>query len=93
MHCASQKLSLFTLRRSLWCHILDPVTQTIGNNLKGDWEKGQIQDMLHNSVVRKFSREVLFQRSPEKIIRGTLKIYPFFISALAGENCKCNCYT
>lgn len=43
------------LTRRLWCLILDPVTRTIGNNLKGDWEKGQIQDMLHSSVVRKFS--------------------------------------
>lgn len=65
------------LRRRLWCPILDPVTRTIGNNLKGVWEKGQIQDILHSSVVRKLSWEVLFHRTPEKIIRETLKIYPF----------------
>lgn len=45
------------LKRRLWCPILDPVTHTIGNNLKGDWGKGQIQDIIHSSVVRKFSRE------------------------------------
>lgn len=43
------------LTRRLWCLILDPVTRTIGNNLEGDWVKGQIQDMPHSSVVRKFS--------------------------------------
>lgn len=55
---ASQELSLFTFEEeAVWCPILDPVTHTIGNNLKGDWGKGQIQDIIRSSVVRKFSRK------------------------------------
>lgn len=42
----ARRLVYSVFRRRLWCPILDPVTRTIGNNLKGDWEKGQIQDML-----------------------------------------------
>lgn len=45
------------LSRRFWRPVLDPVMQTIGNNLKGDWEKGHIQDILHSSVVRKFSQD------------------------------------
>lgn len=42
----AKRLVYAFFRRKLWRPILDPVTRTIGNNLKGDWEKGQIQDML-----------------------------------------------
>lgn len=45
------------LRRRMWWPIFDPETRTIGNNLKGYWKKGQIQDILHSSVARKFSGE------------------------------------
>lgn len=53
----SMSLVYSLLSRRFWRPVLDPVMQTIGNNLKGDWEKGQIQDILHSLVVRKSSQD------------------------------------
>lgn len=53
----SMSLVYLLLKRRFWRPVLDPVMQTIGNNLKGDWEKGRIQDILHSPVVRKFSQD------------------------------------